>query len=97
MIEQATCHLPRVSQRRDDTERARFAHSAADGAALARRAPGPSGMPRAVGAVEEEQFMTLKNAEIHELLLQSLETERGGIAVYETALECALNARGVHE
>jgi len=41
--------------------------------------------------------MTLKNAEIHELLLQSLETERGGIAVYETALECALNARGVHE
>jgi hypothetical protein len=29
--------------------------------------------------------------QLHELLYQSLETERGGIAVYTTALRCALN------
>ena len=29
--------------------------------------------------------------QLHELLFQSLETERGGIQVYTTALECAVN------
>jgi rubrerythrin len=33
----------------------------------------------------------LKPGQIKELLLQSLEHERGGIKVYETALECVIN------
>ena len=33
----------------------------------------------------------MKPAQVKELLLQSLEHERGGIKVYETALECVLN------
>ena len=31
---------------------------------------------------------TLKMKQVHELLYQALETEKGGIAVYETALRC---------
>ena len=34
----------------------------------------------------------MQAAQLKELLLQSLEHERGGIHVYETALKCALNA-----
>ena len=30
-------------------------------------------------------------AQVHELLYQALETERGGLQVYETALRCAVN------
>jgi ferritin-like metal-binding protein YciE len=33
----------------------------------------------------------MKNEQLHELLLQSLEHERGGIQVYQTALECVVN------
>jgi rubrerythrin len=33
----------------------------------------------------------LKSAQVKELLLQSLEHERGGIKVYEAALECVVN------
>ena len=33
----------------------------------------------------------MNNQQIGELLYQALETEHGGIAVYETALKCALN------
>lgn len=33
----------------------------------------------------------MKSAQVKELLLQSLEHERGGIKVYETALKCVLN------
>ena len=33
----------------------------------------------------------MNNEQLHELLYQSLETERGGIAVYTTALRCAQN------
>src|SRR6202451_1427018 len=33
----------------------------------------------------------MKQDQVKELLLQSLEHERGGIQVYETALQCALN------
>jgi rubrerythrin len=33
----------------------------------------------------------VKKDQLHELLLQGLETERGGIQVYTTALGCALN------
>jgi hypothetical protein len=33
----------------------------------------------------------MKNEQLHELLYQALETEQGGIAVYSTALRCALN------
>jgi rubrerythrin len=33
----------------------------------------------------------MKKAQLHELLYQALETERGGIAVYTTALRCAVN------
>jgi rubrerythrin len=33
----------------------------------------------------------MKQAQVKELLLQSLEHERGGIKVYETAVQCALN------
>jgi rubrerythrin len=33
----------------------------------------------------------MENDQIAELLYQALETERGGIQVYETALKCALN------
>ena len=33
----------------------------------------------------------MNNAQLKELLLQSLEHERGGVLVYETALECAVN------
>ena len=33
----------------------------------------------------------MKKQQLHELLYQALETEQGGIAVYSTALRCALN------
>jgi rubrerythrin len=33
----------------------------------------------------------MKTDQLHELLLQSLETERGGIRVYSTALKCAID------
>jgi rubrerythrin len=33
----------------------------------------------------------MKNDQIQELLYQALETERGGVAVYEAALQCAVN------
>ena len=35
--------------------------------------------------------MTLQRQQVHELLLQSLETELCGVEVYESAVECALN------
>jgi rubrerythrin len=35
---------------------------------------------------------TVKDEQIAELLYQALETEKGGIQIYETALTCALNA-----
>ena len=35
--------------------------------------------------------MTLQRQYVHELLLQSLETELCGVEVYESAVECALN------
>jgi rubrerythrin len=34
----------------------------------------------------------MKNEQVAELLYQVLETEKGGIQVYETALECVINA-----
>jgi rubrerythrin len=34
----------------------------------------------------------LKNEQVAELLYQALETEKGGIQIYETALKCAVNA-----
>jgi rubrerythrin len=34
----------------------------------------------------------MNTAELHELLYQALETEKGGVRVYETALRCVLNA-----
>ena len=40
------------------------------------------------GAQEGEK---LKNEQVEELLYQALETEKGGIQVYETALKCAVN------
>ena len=33
----------------------------------------------------------MERARLEELLLQSLETERGGVQVYETAVRCAQN------
>ena len=41
--------------------------------------------------------MAMNNEQLHELLYQALETEHGGIAVYETAIKCAVNddLRGV--
>jgi len=33
----------------------------------------------------------MKKAQLKELMLQSLEHERGGVRIYETALECAIN------
>lgn len=33
----------------------------------------------------------MNNDQLHELLFQGLETERGGIEIYTTALECVLN------
>jgi rubrerythrin len=35
--------------------------------------------------------MPIPRQQLHELLLQSLEAELGGVQVYESALECALN------
>ena len=35
--------------------------------------------------------MTIKSGQVNELLYQALETEIGGIRVYETALRCAVN------
>src|SRR5437899_2233941 len=35
---------------------------------------------------------TMKNEQVAELLYQALETEKGGIQVYETALTCVVNA-----
>ncbi len=34
---------------------------------------------------------TMKKEQLHELLYQSLETEAGGVQVYETAIQCAVN------
>jgi hypothetical protein len=34
----------------------------------------------------------MKKEQVHELLYQALETELGGIQVYQTALQCAVNA-----
>ena len=34
----------------------------------------------------------MKQAQVHELLYQALETELGGIHVYQTALQCTVNA-----
>ncbi len=34
----------------------------------------------------------MKNEQVAELLYQALETERGGIQIYETALKCVVNA-----
>jgi rubrerythrin len=33
----------------------------------------------------------MKNDKVNELLLEALETEKGGIQIYETAIRCALN------
>jgi len=33
----------------------------------------------------------MKDQQLHELLFQALETEQGGIQIYRTAIECALN------
>lgn len=33
----------------------------------------------------------MKNEQVEELLYQALETEKGGIQVYKTAIECAVN------
>ena len=33
----------------------------------------------------------MNRAQLDELLLQALETERGGVSVYETAIKCARN------
>ena len=33
----------------------------------------------------------MNNEQLHELLYQALETEQGGIAVYDTAVKCAVN------
>jgi rubrerythrin len=35
--------------------------------------------------------MAVRDEQLHELLYQALETEHGGIAVYETALRCAID------
>jgi rubrerythrin len=35
--------------------------------------------------------IVMKNAQVKELVLQSLEHERGGAKVYEAALQCATN------
>jgi rubrerythrin len=37
------------------------------------------------------QEVEMDNEQLHELLYQALETEIGGIAVYETAIKCAIN------
>ena len=34
----------------------------------------------------------MNQAQVHELLYQALETELGGIHVYQTALQCTVNA-----
>ena len=38
----------------------------------------------------------MNQEQMHELLLQSLEHEKGGVQVYETAIECAIN-EDLHE
>ncbi|MBA3572373.1 MAG: hypothetical protein H0W34_10455 [Pyrinomonadaceae bacterium] len=35
--------------------------------------------------------MAIKRKQVNELLYQALETEQGGIKVYETAVKCAVN------
>ena len=42
-----------------------------------------------VGPAIEEGIM--ERAQLEELLYQSLETERGGVRIYEKAVECAQN------
>jgi len=39
----------------------------------------------------------MKSEQVAELLYQALETEKGGIQIYETALRCAINANLKHE
>jgi len=39
----------------------------------------------------------MNQEQVHELLYQALETELGGIHVYQTALQCTVNAELNHE
>ena len=39
----------------------------------------------------------MNHEQVHELLYQALETELGGIQVYQTALQCTVNAELQHE
>ena len=39
----------------------------------------------------------MHQAQVHELLYQALETELGGIHVYQTALQCTVNAELTQE
>jgi hypothetical protein len=41
--------------------------------------------------------MAVDDAKVRELVLQALETEQGGVRIYETALECAVNEDLRHE
>ena len=48
-------------------------------------------------AKESRKGETMHHAQVHELLYQALETELGGIQVYQTALQCTVNAALHHE
>src|SRR5689334_2612535 len=60
------------------------AHLAGHGPCTALVSPGVSGSPRTGVSMVQPQ--------LRELLLQSLEHERGGVILYQTALECVINA-----
>ena len=59
---------------------------------LASWCPGPdSGMPSRLIGNEVRQEVRMNDERLHGLLYEALETEQGGIAVYDTAIKCALN------
>jgi ferritin-like metal-binding protein YciE len=78
--------------------RGRSVDPLAHAAAREPRAPEPeeTDMPRdtktkSKKATRAAKVETVQRPQLEELLLQSLETELGGVQVYETAIECAVN------
>jgi rubrerythrin len=51
----------------------------------------PAGRPSEGASEIPTRRGSMKDEEVHELLYQALETELGGVQVYQTALRCAVN------
>ena len=61
-----------------------------DGAVGTRR-PSLVHRPGEAHIIDRERVLKMNTDQLHELLYQALETETGGVQIYETALRCAVN------